>query len=157
MAADTAIARDLQRISMSSTIQKIQDEIVSDFAIFDDWMDKYKYIIDLGRKLPEYPEEFKTDKYRIFGCQSMVWIHCQGNAQAIQLQATSDSAIVGGLIAILLKVFNNRSPQEILDSNVDFITKIGLSEHLSPYRANGLDAMIKQIWLYATALKGQSE
>lgn len=135
------------------TIEQVQRELIDSFALFEDWMDKYKYIIDLGRQLPEFPEELKVDEYRIFGCQSMVWIHCSYHEGVVQFQATSDSAIVSGLIAILLRVFNQRTPQEILDSKVDFINEIGLGEHLSPTRANGLHAMLKQIWMYAAALK----
>lgn len=139
------------------TIEQTQQELIKSFTFFDDWMDKYRHIIDLGRKLPKFPDELKTDKNRIFGCQSMVWIYCKYEDGTLKFQAISDSAIVSGLIAILLRVFNERTPVQILDSKVEFIDEIGLGEHLSPTRANGLHAMLKQIWAYATVLKAVND
>lgn len=136
------------------TIDKIQDEIVDEFSELTDWMDKYAYIIDLGNTLPEYPEADKTPAHLIEGCQSRVWInaHKKDNG-AISFDADSDAMIVKGIASLLLKVLNDHTPDEILNADLYFIDKIGLSTHLSPTRSNGLLAMVKQIKNYARAFK----
>jgi cysteine desulfuration protein SufE len=128
-----------------SDIQKAQDELVEEFQIFDNWMDRYQYIIDLGRKLPEFPEEWKTEENRIHGCQSQVWIKTEPVPAGLHFQAISDSAIVSGLISLLTRVYSDRDPNEIVATPPDFINAIGLDQHLSPTRSNGLNAMIQVI------------
>lgn len=136
------------------TVNETQDEIISEFQDLTDWMDRYAYIIDLGNTLPPYPESEKTPANIIEGCQSRVWISAKANEdKTIHFEADSDALIVKGIIALLLKVLNDRTPDEILDSDLYFIEKIGLKEHLSPTRSNGLLAMIKQIHNYARAFK----
>jgi len=122
-----------------------QQEIVEEFSLFDDWMDRYQYLIDLGRKLPPLPSDQMTDDRLLDGCQSQVWLIASGDADRLEFRANSDAAIVSGLIALLLRVYSNRSAREILDTEPEFIQAIGLSEHLSPTRANGLDAMLRAI------------
>ena len=136
------------------TIDKIQDEIVDEFSELTDWMDKYAYIIDLGNTLPEYPEADKTPAHLIEGCQSRVWsnAHKKDNG-VISFDADSDAMIVKGIASLLLKVLNDHTPDEILNADLYFIDKIGLSTHLSPTRSNGLLAMVKQIKNYARAFK----
>ncbi len=119
--------------------------IVEEFALFGDWSGRYQYLIDLGRKLPDLPAAQKTDAHRVHGCQSMVWLVAEGDARRIDLHAVSDSAIVSGLIALLLRVYSGRSAREILDTRPDFIRDIGLAKALSPTRANGLAAMLSRI------------
>lgn len=127
------------------SIANAQQELVEEFDFFDDWMDKYQYIIDLGKQLPEFPEELKTDENKITGCQSQVWIHHEFTDGKIKLQAISDAAIVSGLIALLMKIYDERSPQEILTTQPTFLADLGLDKHLSPTRSNGLHAMLKRI------------
>jgi len=127
------------------SIEAAQREIVEDFALFDDWMDRYQYLIDLGKKLPELDESEMTEDRLLAGCQSQVWLITEGNADQLIFRANSDAAIVSGLIALLLKVYSGRSAREILDSEPHFVAEIGLSEHLSPTRANGLKAMLTEI------------
>ncbi len=127
------------------SIANAQQELVEEFDFFDDWMDKYQYIIDLGKQLPEFPEELKTDENKITGCQSQVWIHHEFTDGKIKLQAISDAAIVSGLIALLMKIYDERSPQEILTTQPTFLVDLGLDKHLSPTRSNGLHAMLKRI------------
>lgn len=122
-----------------------QQEIVEEFSLFDDWMDRYQYLIDLGRKLPPLPSDQMTDDRLLDGCQSQVWLIASGDADRLEFRANSDAAIVSGLIALLLRVYSDRSAQEILETEPEFIDEIGLSEHLSPTRANGLDAMLRAI------------
>jgi len=122
-----------------------QQEIVDTFGVLEDWTDRYQYLIDLGRQLPPLPEEFKTEQYRLKGCQSQVWIKTEVRNGLMHILATSDSAIVAGLIALLLKVYGDRRPADILATPPDFIRQIELDEHLSPTRSNGLAAMIQQI------------
>jgi len=122
-----------------------QQEIIEEFSLFDDWMDRYQYLIDLGRKLPPLPFDQMTDDRLLDGCQSQVWLIASGDADRLEFRANSDAAIVSGLIALLLRVYSNRSAREILDTEPEFIQAIGLSEHLSPTRANGLDAMLRAI------------
>ena len=137
------------------TIKEIQDEIVDEFSMFEDWMQRYEYMIDLGKSLPLIDEQFKTDDYIIKGCQSKVWVHAEMVDNKITFTADSDAIITKGIIAILIRAFSGQSPQEIIDANTDFIDEIGLKEHLSPTRANGLVSMIKQIKLYALAYQTQ--
>lgn len=126
-------------------IQRAQNELIEEFQIFDNWMDRYQYIIDLGKKLPEFPEEWKTEENRIHGCQSQVWIKTEASAAKLHFQAISDSAIVSGPISILTRVYSDRDPKEIVATPPDFITAIGLDQHLSPTRSNGLNSMIQVI------------
>ena len=127
------------------TIQEAQQEIIDDFAFFDDWMDKYEHIIELGKELPQIDEKYKTDENLIKGCQSRVWLHAENKDGKIYYSADSDAIIAKGIISLLLKVFSGHTPEEILAANTDFINEIGLQEHLSPTRSNGLVSMIKQI------------
>lgn len=136
------------------TVDDIQNEIIAEFSELTDWMDRYAYIIDLGNTLPPYPENEKIPANLIEGCQSRVWISAQKNDdKTIHFDADSDALIVKGIIALLLKVLNDRTPDEILDADLYFVEKIGLKEHLSPTRSNGLFAMVKQIHNYARAFK----
>ena len=139
------------------TIKSIQEEIIDEFLLFDDWMQKYEYMIDLGKSLPLINENNKTDDRLIKGCQSKVWLDANLKDGKINYTADSDAIITKGIIAILLRVFSNQSPDDILSSNTDFIDKIGLKEHLSPTRANGLVSMVKQLKIYALALKAQKQ
>ncbi|MDE7408851.1 MAG: SufE family protein [Muribaculaceae bacterium] len=136
------------------TINEVQDEIIDEMAGMDDWLDRYAYIIDLGNTLPQIPEEMKTPTNLIEGCQSRVWIDAkQKDDRNIHFEADSDALIVKGIVALLMRVLNDRTPDEILDADLYFIDRIGLSEHLSPTRSNGLVAMVKQIRNYAKAFK----
>ena len=137
------------------TIQENQQEIIEEFSLFEDWMQRYEYMIELGKSLPIIPEEFKTDDNIIKGCQSKVWVHADLKDELIHFTADSDAIITKGIIAILIRVFSNQPPKAILEANTDFIDKIGLKEHLSPTRANGLVSMIKQIKMYAVAYQTQ--
>jgi len=137
------------------TIQEIQDEIIDEFSMFDDWEERYQYMIDLGKSLPLIDEQYKTDNNLIRGCQSKVWVHAEMNNNSIEFTADSDAIITKGIIAILIRVFSNQHPKDIIESNTDFIDKIGLKEHLSPTRANGLVSMIKQLKMYAIAYQTQ--
>ena len=139
------------------TIKSIQEEVIDEFLLFDDWMQKYEYIIDLGKSLPLINEKNKTDDRLIKGCQSKVWLDAQLKNGKINYTADSDAIITKGIIAILLRVFSNQTPDAILSANTDFIDEIGLKEHLSPTRANGLVSMIKQLKIYALALKAQKQ
>ena len=136
------------------TINEKQQEIIDEFQDIDDWMDRYAYIIDLGNTLPEFPEGEKTPQNLIEGCQSRVWITAHKNDDGtIHFQADSDALIVKGIVALLMRVLDNHTPDEILAADLYFIDKIGLKEHLSPTRSNGLVAMVKQIHNYALAFK----
>lgn len=139
------------------SIPEIQEEIVEEFEMFDDWMQRYEYMIELGKSLPLIDEKYKTDEYIIKGCQSKVWVHADLNEDKIEFTADSDAIITKGIIAILIRSFSGQPPQAILDADTSFIDQIGLKEHLSPTRANGLVSMIKQIKLYAVAYKAKSE
>ncbi|MEO8933639.1 MAG: SufE family protein [Xanthomarina sp.] len=136
-------------------IQDIQNEIIEEFAMFDDWEERYQYMIDLGKELPLIDPQYKTDDNLIKGCQSRVWVHANLEDNKIIFTADSDAIITKGVIAILIRVFSNQEPKEILDANTDFIDEIGLKEHLSPTRANGLVSMIKQLKMYAVAYQTQ--
>ncbi len=127
------------------SIDSTQQEIIDEFSFFDDWMERYQYLIDLGKKLPPLPTDEMTEDRLLDGCQSSVWFIAEGNADKLTFRAQSDAAIVSGLIALLLRVYSGKSAQEILDTEPAFITAIGLSQHLSPTRANGLNAMLRAI------------
>lgn len=134
------------------TINETQNEIIEEFEGMPDWMDRYAYIIDMGNTLPDFPESEKKPENLIEGCQSRVWIDAKKNEDGtIDFQADSDALIVKGIVALLMRVLNNRTPQEILDADLYFIEKIGLRDHLSPTRSNGLVAMVRQIRDYARA------
>ena len=137
------------------TINEVQEEIVEEFSLFDDWMQRYEYMIELGKSLPLIDKQFKTDDNIIKGCQSKVWLHAELKNNILNFTADSDAIITKGIIAILIRVFSNQHPKAIIDSSTQFIDDIGLKEHLSPTRANGLTSMIKQIKMYAIAYQTQ--
>ena len=139
------------------TIAETEDEIISEFSLFEDWMDKYNFIIELGKNLPLIEEQYKTEQYIISGCQSKVWLHAALSDGKIILTADSDAIITKGIVNLLIRVMSGHTPDEILDAKLDFIDQVGLKEHLSPTRSNGLTSMIKQIKLYALAFKAKSE
>ena len=139
------------------TINEAQDEVVEEFSDFDDWMDKYQMLIDLGNDLDALNDKYKTEQNLIDGCQSRVWLQCDYADGLLKFSADSDALIVKGIIALLIKVLSGHTPSEILDADLYFIDKIGLKEHLSPTRSNGLLSMIKQIKAYAVAYKAKEE
>ncbi|SNQ43764.1 SufE family protein [Cellulophaga lytica] len=139
------------------TIKEIQEEIVDEFSMFDDWMQRYEYMIDLGKSLPLIDEQYKTDDNIIKGCQSKVWVHADLEEDKLSFTADSDAIITKGIIAILIRAFSGQHPKDIIDADTSFIDEIGLKEHLSPTRANGLVSMIKQIKMYAIAYQTQLE
>lgn len=135
------------------TIAEIENEIVEEFELFgDDWEGKYEHLIELGKSLPKIKEEYKTEERIIKGCQSKVWLHSQKEGDKIVYTADSDAIITKGMVALMIRVLSNQKPRDIVSANLDFINKIGLTEHLSPTRANGLVSMIKQMKLDAMAL-----
>ena len=136
-------------------IQEIQKEIVDEFSMFDDWMQRYEYMIDLGKSLPLIDAQYKTDDNIIKGCQSKVWVHAELEKEKLVFTADSDAIITKGIIAILIRTFSNQRPVDIIEASTGFIDEIGLKEHLSPTRANGLVSMIKQLKLYAVAYQTQ--
>lgn len=133
------------------TIDEIQNKIIEEFSIFEDWMDKYNYLIELGRDCPIINEKDKTEANLINGCQSRVWVNAELIDGKMDIKADSDAVITKGIITLLLRIFNNQTPKDVYESEVFFIEQIGLSTHLSPTRSNGLVAMVKQIKLYALA------
>lgn len=135
------------------TINEVQDEIIEEFCELDDWMDRYQLLIDLGEEQAPLPECDKTDQNLIDGCQSRVWIVCDEQDGVLNFRTESDALIVKGIVSLVIRVVNHHTPQEILDADLYFIDKIGLTEHLSPTRSNGLLAMIKQVRMYALAYK----
>ena len=137
------------------SIKEIQEEIIEEFAMFDDWMDRYEYMIELGKSLPLIDEKYKVEENLIKGCQSKVWVHAEMNDEKISFTADSDAIITKGIVAILIRAFSNQHPKDILDADTQFIDEIGLKEHLSPTRANGLVSMIKQLKMYAIAYQTQ--
>lgn len=139
------------------TINEIQDEVIEEFSDFTDWMDKYQLLIDLGNEQSTLDEKYKTESNLIDGCQSRVWLQADYIDGKIKFTAESDALIVKGIIALLIRVLSGHTPQEILDANLYFIDRIGLKEHLSPTRSNGLLAMVKQIRMYALAYKMKGE
>jgi cysteine desulfuration protein SufE len=138
---------------MNRTINEIQDEIIETFAVFDEWIDKYSLLIDLGNTLEPLDEKYKTENNLIDGCQSRVWFDAQYADGEVTFRGESDAVIVKGIVALLIGVLSGRTPQEILDSDLYFIERIGLKEHLSPTRSNGLVAMLRQMRMYALAFR----
>jgi len=138
------------------TVQEIQEEIVEEFNVFDDWLDRYQYIIDISKELPLIDDQYKQEKYLIKGCQSQVWLSAESVDGLIVFKADSDAVLTKGIIALLVRVLSGKSPQEIIDCELFFIERIGLKENLSPTRSNGLLAMIKQMKLYAIAFNHKS-
>ncbi len=138
------------------TINERQDQIIEDFALFDDWMDKYEYIIQLGKELPIIDEKYKTEENIIKGCQSKVWLHADNDNGKLNFTADSDAIITKGLVSMVVQVLSGQTPQDIANANIYFINEIGLQNHLSPTRSNGLLAMLKQIKLYALAYQTQA-
>lgn len=136
-------------------IKEIQEEIIDEFSFFDDWMQRYEHMISLGKSLPLIDEQNKTDDYLIKGCQSKVWVFPEFKDGKVFFTADSDAIITKGIVALLLRVFSNQTPQDILNADTSFIDEIGLKEHLSPTRANGLVSMIKQLKMYALAYQSQ--
>lgn len=139
-----------------SDIIKAQAELVDEFEIFDDWMSRYEYVIDLGRQLPNFPDEWKTEANKIQGCQSQVWLNMELQDGKLHIEGTSDASIVLGLVAIVLRVYSDREPQEILNTKPDFIADLGFNDHLSPTRSNGLHSMLRTIYQRAGALASTS-
>ena len=139
-----------------ATINEVQDEIIEEFSMFDDWMDRYSLLIELGNSLEKLDEKYKVENNLIEGCQSRVWLHAELIDGKVVFKAESDAVIVKGIIALLIKVLSNRTPDEIIDTDLYFVERIGLKEHLSPTRSNGLVSMIKQIRFYAMAFKAKS-
>lgn len=138
------------------TIEQIQEEIIEEFSAFDDWMGKYNLLIDLGRELPVLDPKFKTRDFLIEGCQSKVWLYPEFNGSTVTFKADSDALITKGIVALLIRVFSGRRPEEIISADLHFIDKIGLRQNLSPTRANGLLSMVRQIKLYAIAYKARN-
>lgn len=139
------------------TINEVQDEIIEEFSGFDDWMDKYQLLIDMGSGQEPLPEEYKTEQNLIDGCQSRVWLQADYREGRVVFRAESDALIVKGIVDLLVRVLSGHTPQEILDADLYFIDRIGLKEHLSPTRSNGLVAMLKQMKMYALAFKAKEE
>jgi len=140
---------------MTKSINELQDELIDEFAFFDDWMAKYEYIIQLGKDLPLIDEQYKQDQYLIKGCQSKVWLHAEYRDGLMLFTADSDAVITKGLVALMVRVLSRHTPAEIAESDLYFIDRIGLKEHLSPTRANGLLSMVRQMKLYAVALQSK--
>ena len=132
-----------------SEVRAAQQDLIEDFQFFDDWMDRYGFLIDMGKDLPEFPAEHLNDGWKITGCQSQVWLYPQHQGDRLHFSGKSDASIVSGLIAVLLKVYSDRKPADILANKPDFVADIGFGEHLSPTRSNGLHAMLKAIYVYA--------
>jgi cysteine desulfuration protein SufE len=141
----------------TSSAAQAQQDIADEFAFFGDWSERYQYLIDLGRKLPPFPDDWKTEENRVHGCQSMVWLVPSGDAARMHFDAASDSAIVSGLIALVLRVYSDRPAAEILATEPEFIQAIGLARHLSPTRSNGLAAMLAKLKGYAAAAAGKAQ
>ena len=133
------------------TIKEIQEEIIDEFSMFDDWMDRYEYLIELGKSLPIIDEQFKLDENLIKGCQSKVWLYSELEDDRVKFSADSDAILTKGIAALLLRVYSGQKPEDILTAETSFIDEVGLKEHLSPTRANGFVSMIKQIKMYAIA------
>ncbi|MBB3330456.1 cysteine desulfuration protein SufE [Halomonas campaniensis] len=132
-------------MTTETTAEQAQQALIDEFAMFDNWMDRYQYIIDMGKALPAFPEEWKTAELKIQGCQSNVWMHHRRDGEVIHFDAVSDAAIVSGLIAVLMRIYNDRPAAEIRDTSPHFLEDLGLDKHLSPTRSNGLHAMLKRI------------
>jgi len=138
-------------------MKEVQDSIIDEFAVFDDWMDKYNYLIDLGKDMPVIEPRYKVKDYLIEGCQSKVWLHPEFDGKVITFRADSDAIITRGIVSLLIKVLSGRTPQEIMAADLYFIDKIGLRQNLSPTRSNGLLSMVKQMKLYAMAYDAKSK
>src|SRR5210317_1438687 len=139
------------------TIQEVQEQIVTEFSYFDNWMDKYNHLIEMGKNCPIIEDKYKTKSFLISGCQSRVWLHAAYKDGKLIFTADSDAVITRGIVNLLIRVFNNQVPDDIIDADISFIDKIGLKEHLSPTRSNGLMSMIKQMKLYALAFKTKAQ
>ena len=139
------------------TIPEIEKQVIAEFSMFEDWMDKYNYLIELGKSLPLIDEKYKTDQHVISGCQSKVWLHAAFRDGLVIFTADSDAIITKGIINLLIRVLSDHTPDEIITADMNFIDQIGLREHLSPTRSNGLTSMIKQMKLYAIAFKMKKE
>jgi cysteine desulfuration protein SufE len=133
------------------TLQQVQEEIIEEFSVYEDWMDKYAYIIELGREVPPLEEAYKKEENLVRGCQSRVWLQAENNQDKLHFKADSEAMIAKGLVALVMRVLNDRAPEEIVKAEIYFAEKIGLKEHLSPNRSNGLASMIKQMKAYALA------
>lgn len=140
-----------------TNIEDIEAQIISEFDMVDDWMDKYNYLIELGKSVPLIDAKYKTKNNLISGCQSRVWLHASYDNGVISFSADSDAVITKGIVSLLIRVLNDQTPDDILTTKLDFVEKIGLREHLSPTRSNGLTSMIKQIKLYAMAFKAREQ
>ena len=138
-------------------MKEIEQELISEFELFDDWMDKYNYIIELGKELPMIDPQYKTPEYLIDGCQSQVWLHADLQDGKVLFTADSDAIITKGIVNLLIRVLSGRTPQEIIDNDLSYLDAIGLKEHLSPTRSNGLASMIKQIKMYAIAFQAKAQ
>ncbi|MCD4695553.1 MAG: SufE family protein [Bacteroidales bacterium] len=138
------------------TIQEIENTIIGEFSLFDDWMDKYSHLIEMGRTLPLIDKKFKTDQYVISGCQSRVWVSAELTNGKVIYKADSDAVITKGIINLLIRVLSGQSPEDIVNADLEFINKVGLHEHLSPTRSNGLTSMVKQMKLYAVVFRAKS-
>lgn len=143
----------IEKMNNMKSIDEIQDEIIEEFSVFDDWMDKYALLIDLGNALPPLDEKYKTSENLIEGCQSRVWLQADYREGSVYFEAESDAIIVKGIVSLLVRVLSGHTPDEILNAHLYFIDRIGLNEHLSPTRSNGLVAMVKQMRMYALAFK----
>lgn len=139
------------------SIEETKEEIVDEFSLFEDWMDKYEYLIELGKSLPLIDEKYKTEENIIKGCQSQVWLHAETDGNKVHFTADSDAILTKGIIALLIRVMDGHPPEEITQADMDFVDEIGLKEHLSPTRANGLVNMIKQMKYYALALQAEQK
>jgi cysteine desulfuration protein SufE len=139
------------------TIPETEARIIEEFSMFDDWMDKYNYLIELGKSLPVIDDQYKTDQFIITGCQSKVWLHAAFADGKVVFSADSDAIITKGIVSLLIQVLSERTPDEILQADLSFVDKIGLREHLSPTRSNGLNSMIKQMKLYATVFRMKNQ
>ena len=135
------------------TIREIENKITEEFSMFDDWMDKYNHLIEMGKSLPLIEKKYRTDQYLISGCQSRVWVSAEMEDGKVIFKADSDAVITKGIINLLIRVLSNQTPDNILNAKMDFINQVGLKEHLSPTRSNGLTSMIKQMKLYAVVFK----
>ena len=144
-AGDASASASAGTVAAMAEIEQAERDLIEEFQFFDNWMDRYQYLIDLGRQLPPFPEEFRTEQHKLQGCQSQVWLRTARRGDRLEFQAISDSAIVSGLIALLMRVYNGRLAAEILRTPPSFIKAIGLDEHLSPTRSNGLRAMLQAI------------
>lgn len=148
---------NLKNRIITMTIEETEKQIIAEFEIFDDWLDRYNYLIEMGKSLPVIDPKNKVDNNLIHGCQSRVWLHAEYNDGRIHFTADSDAVITRGIISLLIRALSNRTPDEIINARLDFVDAIGLTQHLSPSRSNGLASMIKQIKLYALAFKTKEQ